>query len=337
MNRSKDLDVLDTSLPPPPDRPPRLLVVDDDEARRQQLERVLRYEGYHVDSLLDGTRVLDHVRERPPDLILLNVLLPGHCGFEVCGDLRMMDEARLTPVILFSPAQNDEESVVRGLLCGADDYIVDPKRIAELKARVRVQLRNRRDRELLQWARRQRASFRQAAMNDALTGIPNRRSGEHAISDALTSGDPVLLMMLDVDHFKQINDTWGHATGDATLRAVASTLDRLARKGDTVARFGGEEFLVVIRGAAPDLADRISERFRAGIEAMRLPCEAGPSHVTVSGGVATWPGGPGTPTAGQLLEAADEALYVAKRDGRNRVVIRHLANRDETSRRERVA
>lgn len=309
------------SLPPAPTRPPRILVVDDDPAQRDAYSRLLSFEGYEIVTTDNPEEVIDSVHRDPPDLILLDVDLGDACGFEVCGDLRMMDEARLTPVIIVGDDADDEHAAVRGLLCGADDFVSTPVRMEELKARVRVQLRNRRDRELLQWARQQRATFRKAAMVDPLTGIPNRRAAEEVMDDALRQAEPFTVLLVDVDHFKRVNDTLGHAVGDEVLRKVAQTLDRQARKGDMVARFGGEEFLLLIRGASATLAPQIAERFRRSIESMDLG-KVSLDRVTVSIGVSTFAGGNPVPDHHTLLRVADEALYEAKGAGRNRVVIR---------------
>jgi len=310
------------SLPPPPDRARRVLVVDDDEARRKLFARVLHAEGYEVDLLPDGETIFDHVRTRPPDLVILDVLLPGSSGLELCADLRMMEEMKLTPIILVTCGVGDEDSVVRGLMCGADDYIVTPSRLAELRARVHVQLRNRRERELLAWVRSRSASLRDEAMRDALTGLANRRAADAALEDTLLTGEPVVVVLLDLDHFKLVNDTHGHGAGDRVLEAVAARLAARARRGDLAARYGGEEFLIVARGARPEVAAAIGERYRVAIRDLVLPSDAGIDRVTASVGVASCDALSSTRlTRAVLLEAADAALYEAKRSGRDRVVV----------------
>ena len=313
------------SLPPPSQRPPRILLVTADRNRRKRLTQLLRFEGHEVLTLDDPGWVLEHVRAHAPDLILLDVELPNTSGFDICTALRSMDESRVTPIVLMATQRTDELSVVHGLGVGADDYVANPSRLAELKARVEVQLRNRRDRELLQWARAQRAHLQRAALIDPLTGVSNRRAGDEELDDAVDVGTPIVLLMLDIDHFKSVNDTYGHQAGDVVLRHVGRTLNRLARQGDMVARVGGEEFMVIVRQAHPDIAPRIGERFRRGIESIELPGSAGIPRVTVSVGVATWDGtGDDRPSREELVEAADGALYEAKRGGRNRVCLRAL-------------
>jgi diguanylate cyclase (GGDEF)-like protein len=301
---------------PPTDRPRRILIVDDDECRRKLFGTVLRHEGYEIDLLPDGTELVARVRQRPPDLVLLDIMLPEVSGFELCGDLRMLEDTRLTPIILITSAFKDEESAVRGLLSGADDYVVTPSRLDELRARVRVQLRNRRDREMLQWARAQRESLKTAALSDALTGLANRRAADEELDHALEAGERLLAVVIDVDHFKQINDTHGHVVGDHVLAQVARAIKSCTRSGDIAARYGGEEFLVLVRGAALDAASRIGDRYRHAVR--KIEVASGP--VTVSVGIAgTGGGAPADRIA--LLRAADEAMYQAKVTGRDRVVV----------------
>jgi two-component system cell cycle response regulator len=262
-------------------------------------------------------------------------MLPEISGFEICGDLRMMDETRLTPIILITSAFQDEQSVVRGLLSGADDYVVTPFRLDELRARVRVQLRNRRDRETLQWVKAERASLKSAAMTDALTGLSNRRAADAVLDRALEGCEPILAVLVDIDHFKQINDTHGHAAGDGIIAEVAGALNVCARTGDVAARYGGDEFLVIVRGAALAVADRIGQRYLAAIRKILLAprqglsngnrasqaSESATANLSVSIGIAGTTGDT-LVERGVLLSGADEALYEAKRLGRDRVVIR---------------
>jgi two-component system cell cycle response regulator len=316
---------------PPADRPRRILIVDDDESRRELFAKVMAHEGYEVDTLAHGRNLMAQVRAKPPDLVLLDIMLPEISGFELCGDLRMMEDTRLTPIILITSAFPDEESVVRGLLSGADDYVVTPSRLDEVRARVRVQLRNRRDREVLQWAKAQASSLKTAALSDVLTGLANRRAADEVLEEALRAGERVLAVLLDIDHFKQFNDTFGHATGDLVLGQVARAITASTRSGDTAARYGGEEFLVIVRGASLDAAARIGERYRRAIANIDLALTANKQrpgaeeeprakNVTVSIGVAA-SSRESLSNPAALLAAADEALYKAKVEGRNRVVV----------------
>jgi len=320
---------VDTQSAPPVGRPRRILIVDDDTARRELFGKVLQSEGYVVDLLADGTTLLSQVRDAPPDLVLLDIMLPKISGFELCRDLRTMQDMRLVPIILITSAFDDEESVVRGLRAGADDYIATPSRIDEVRARVRVQLRNRRDRETLEWGRAQRASLRRAAMSDALTGVANRRDADHVLDAAVDGGQPLLVILIDIDHFKRVNDSLGHAAGDGVLVKVAHAIRSCTRSGDLAARYGGEEFLVIAQGAPLSAAERIGERYRQAVRRAGLALEPPlpgapegepPCAVTVSVGVAGTPGGRAM-QRDALLAAADRALYDAKRRGRDQVVV----------------
>lgn len=312
------------TLPPPPDRPSRVLVVHEEEGRRDWIEAALREADLEVDSRASAEGLVEHVCMVPPDLLLLGIPLLDADWVDLCGELRSLDHARMIPIVLLSAGAADEATVVQGLSSGADDFITDTDRPDELRARIQVQLRHRRDRELLQWASAQRAQFRTEALVDPLTGIGNRRAAEEGLAGFLHAGEPFMLMLLDVDYFKRVNDTFGHAVGDLVLRGLASCLDRLARRGDVVARYGGEEFLLVLRGATAKQAHRIAQRFRRTIAELSYPEAPDVGPVTVSIGVATWSAQGATPPAEDLLQCADEALYSAKRAGRDRVVVAHV-------------
>lgn len=317
------------SLPPPPVCARRVLLIDDEGPSRDDLVEVLRVEGYAVCALTVNDPVLEFIRRASPDLVLLSADGKEGIGIDLCRELRRLDPGHLTPILLFAVDDCDEEAVVAGLVSGADDYVVAPGRIAELKARVRVQLRNLRDRELLRWAREQRSSFRDEALTDALTRLPNRRAIDRALTAALRGGESTTVMLLDIDHFKIINDTWGHAAGDEVLRSIGATLGLCTRREDIVGRFGGEEFVVVLRGSLGDHADILGDRYRQTVGAIVFPDELGPKGITVSVGIAQWDGLCDRPTPGQLLALADSALYEAKRAGRDRVRVSDLPGRDD--------
>ncbi len=300
-------------------------MVDDDEARRLLFMHVLTNEGYEVDTLADGSRIVQHVQARPPDLVLLDVMLPGASGFELCGELRLLDEMRLVPIALLTSATADEDSVVRGLLSGADDFIQTPTRLRELLARVRVQLRNRRDRELLQWARMRGDDLRSAARTDALTGLANRAAFDRALAHSLRQREPVVLALLDIDFFKRINDQFGHQAGDGVLVEVARALCNVCSIREMVARYGGEEIAVIATGDPPADPHELGERLRQAVESIEFLPGFGPERVTCSVGVA-WSDGPHHASEKAIVAAADAALYCAKHSGRNCV---RLARQEE--------
>lgn len=293
----------------------------DGSARlREQIGAPLRERGYEVVSHASAAGLPPLIERIEPDLLVLDMGLPEVSSFEVCGELRATEVGRQTPIMLVAEKEPAQEVIARGLLCGADDFCVAPARLTELLARVRVQLRNKRDRDRLRRVRSERDSYRRAAIADPLTGIPNRRSVESAIGTAVTAMAPFAVLFLDIDHFKRVNDSLGHDAGDQVLKAVAGCLARSIRGTDQCGRFGGEEFVVVVNGVTPEVALSVAERHRRSIHGLAIP-ELGERHVSVSVGVACFD--PSNPDGSEsvLVRRADAALYEAKRRGRNQVVV----------------
>jgi two-component system cell cycle response regulator len=298
------------TLPPAPDAPRKILVAFRDEARRQATGSMLRDNGFRVLERSPEELVVD-VLVHAPDLVLLE----ASC-VDACHDLRSFDASRMLPIVLVGAEGDGEHVVVRGFEAGADDYVEASDRAVELRARINAQLQHRRDREMLRWAREQRSSFRQLAMTDPLTRTGNRRSGLHALERALGQQAAVAVMMLDLDHFKAVNDTHGHDAGDMVLRRVAQALREVGLKGATVSRWGGEEFMVVLSKLIPGTADSVGEAYRRAVSDLVFK-GGSPRGVTTSIGVAHWDGRGPAPTGDELLGLADVALYDAKRAGRN--------------------
>jgi two-component system, cell cycle response regulator len=294
-----------------------ILVVHEDPGAREQLKKLMQTDGYDTVLLESVDHVMNVVGENLPDLILFDLMMAS--GLELCGELRMLEPTRDVPIILTSEKAAAEELVARGLLAGADDYVA-AERPTELSARVRVQLRNKRYRDALQRVRGEREAFRRQAAVDPLTGLLNRRSLADIISEKVIAGEPVAVLFLDIDHFKSVNDRFGHATGDIVLKEVADCLKRGMRSGDHCGRYGGEEFVLLAPGIVSEQAYRMAERHRTAIASLRV-AELGDQHrVTVSIGVAVFEA-EGGETSDDLLERADTALYMAKTTGRNRVVV----------------
>lgn len=307
-----------TTIPPAREGPERILIVDDDEARRRLFFTYLSKSGYEVSDLPSGELLLETARIKQPDLILMDIMLPGRTGIELTREVRQDMSLARTPIILMTAALDDEEHIVNGLSCGADDYVVTPIGLQELRARIRVQLRNHRDRQLLKWAFEQRRQFKDESRRDPLTGVANRRAGEEALDRALEQGTTTTVALIDLDHFKSINDTFGHPTGDAVLVAVAGALEACCESEEVIARFGGEEFAMIAPGVDALGANTLGERLRVAVQSLAFPPDTGLKGVTASVGVASSDG----ESDGQaLVAAADKALYAAKEGGRNRVVV----------------
>ena len=294
------------------DKRPCLLVVDDQPVNIQALYRIFAPD-HRVLMATSGARALALCKEDPPDLVLLDVVMPEMDGYEVCAQLKADESTRNIPVI-FVTSHTDAEEETRGLELGAIDFIAKPVNPAVVRARVKTHLTLKAQSDLL----------RQMVFIDGLTGVANRRCFDERLDTewrrAARSARPLALLLLDVDHFKRFNDRYGHQLGDECLRQVASAIKGgLARPGDMVARYGGEEFACVLPGTDADGALAVA----AGIEqAVRgLQIEHADSDVcnvvTISIGISmSLPDREGDPT--RLLALADAQLYRAKHSGRGR-------------------
>jgi diguanylate cyclase (GGDEF)-like protein len=290
--------------------PDTILVIDDSPDVHALVRVRLGKEQVDILSASDGPSGVAAAREFRPDLILLDIDMPGRDGFDTCADLKADSTTRNIPVIFLSGASATMDKI-RGLELGATDYVTKPFDPAELLARVQSSLRTRR---LVD-------SLSQKAMVDGLTGLWNRTYLEAHIATELAAarrtGRPLSCIMADVDHFKSVNDTYGHGFGDAVLQEVGATLIQNCRAEDTVCRYGGEEFTVLLANTTLDLAAELAERLRYAIEMRPLFCRNVPVSVTCSLGVSDLR----KQTSPSIIELADAALYRAKRAGRNRVEI----------------
>ncbi|HEY0706114.1 MAG TPA: diguanylate cyclase [Polyangia bacterium] len=306
---------------PPSPAPLRVLVADDDASSRLVLARSLSRWGYEVQEAADGTQALAILQSAdPPQLAIIDWMMPGSDGPDICRQGRRRPDASGYTYIIMLTSRSENRDVVDGLGAGADDYVVKPFQLTELEARVRV---GRRIVELESRLRAERAEFQHRAQHDALTGIWNR----HAMMDELErelgrskrERRCVAVLMLDLDHFKNVNDTHGHGVGDEVLIETGRRLKASLRSYDAIARMGGEEFVALVTcrdvGEAREAADRV----RTSSGGRPFETTAGPLTITLSAGVAT------SDARGYhreaLLLAADRALYRAKKSGRNRVEI----------------
>jgi two-component system cell cycle response regulator len=302
---------------------PKLLVVDDEQQILDLLKRRLEALGCAVFALPGGVKVVQTARDLMPDLILLDVMMPDLDGFSVCQALKADAIVRDIPVIMMT-ARSEVDSRIKGLEMGAHDYVAKPFETAELIARIRAALRVKQLQDDLKDANRK---LERLATSDPLTDLPNRRTfGEQfflAVERSRRSGEVLSVMMIDLDRFKGINDTYGHQVGDDALRALGRLVNGRRRVTDLVGRYGGEEFVWVLLGAHAEAAAEVGEWLRRTVEALVIESEAGPVRFTVSAGLATYtPAADGPMGATAILEAADEALREAKAQGRNRLVAR---------------
>ncbi len=296
-----------------------VLVVDDAGDIHDLVEARLRPEGVAIQHAFDAERALAAARASRPDLVLLDLELPGASGLELCRRFKADPDLAAIPVI-FLTGTVDVDVKVQAFDAGAIDYVVKPFDAVELRARVRSALRTKRYQDLL--ATR--------AQLDGLTGLWNRAYFDERLDEeaahALRHRRPLGLVLLDVDHFKKLNDAHGHPFGDLVLRRVADVLASTARRGEIPCRYGGEEFGVILRDTDAAGAAVVAERLRARIEALGVTNGGVAVPVTASVGYGAPEDlpDPGAWAPADLVIAADAALYAAKRAGRNRI---HRAGR----------
>lgn len=300
----------------------KILLATSQQGNFEQLDSILAGWGFRVVFARDGKEALDILQDvnEGPELALIDERLDGITGTEVVERIRMRAEPLYQYLILFGAELDDEEADIFGLYSGADAYLFAPLNLV----RLRVQLEAAR--RVMENQVRQRMvqeNLWNQANRDALTGLPNRRSIlkslERNASICVQRDQPLGVMMIDLDFFKQINDTYGHDGGDAVLQDVAKRMKASMRTSDTVGRFGGEEFLAVIPSCAGEELLRIAERIRSAVNRAPITNEDQIIPVSCSIGVAVrWDSKDGNTQ--QSLQRADKALYVAKEMGRNRVV-----------------
>jgi two-component system chemotaxis response regulator CheY len=298
----------------------KVLVAEDDELLRQMLRGGLARAGYQLVTASDGLAAWEVLQREHVRLVLLDWMMPGLDGPGLIRRIRAAGWPGYTYIILVT-ARTDARDVVEGLNAGADDYLTKPFREEELLARMGVGARI-----LDLEARLSESLAREAAIAnlDSLTGLPNRRAlyerARTELSRATREKRSLGLIMMDLDHFKEINDRFGHHVGDEALRCVASVLQKNVRDYDFVGRWGGEEFLAILPGAALSQACLVAERIRTSVENVRLGARGAEGTVLrASLGVACNIPGSASRDLDELLEAADDVLYRAKGEGRNRV------------------
>ena len=314
------------ATPPRDEANTHILVVDDHEDNIEVLKVRLESWGYQTASAYNGADALKYVESTPPDLILLDVMMPEMDGNEVARRIKGNAALPFIPIIM-QTALDSTDSKVEGLEAGADDYITKPIDFAELKARLRSMLRIKRLQEALEEREKELLEVNERltymSQTDGLTGLDNRRHLNERIdemfSHAKRLNEPFSLVMCDLDKFKSVNDTYGHQAGDEVLKQLSAILKDEAREIDRVGRYGGEEFMLLLPGTVLDAAVTFAERVRKRIEGHTFTFTGGTLTRTSSFGVAGWPH-PKIEQCDDLVRTADDALYVAKESGRNKVV-----------------
>jgi diguanylate cyclase (GGDEF)-like protein len=313
-----------------------VLIADDDAALVKLVRTSLARQGYTFLEANNGNEALTLVRQEKPDLLLLDVEMPDLGGVEVCRIVKANPGEGgfgFVPIILMTARRGGK---VEGLELGADDYLIKPFDMLELSARVKSMLRLKvlqdalvdRNKELDRVNRElehKRAELLELSRTDGLTGLYNRRHFEERLEAEFSRAQryraPLSCLLLDIDHFKKVNDTHGHPVGDLVLREVAQVARRMLRDVDVIARYGGEELIALLPETGQEDAAQVAERIRASVAALRLTGQAqagAPVRVTCSIGLATYPA-EAIDSGEALVQVADQCLYSAKNGGRNQV------------------
>ena len=296
-----------------------ILLVESVDLLAEKLAARLSAAGHEVQRATSSAEALERSREQGLDLLMVSLHLAGEDGLRLCSRFRSQDQTRHVPILLILD-EDELEQLAKGLELGVTDYLIRPIDHNELLARTRTQIRRRRYHDKLREMLDKSVSL---AYTDALTGVYNRRYMnahlDRKIMEISDTQKPLSVVIFDIDHFKQVNDNYGHAGGDEVLRTLAERVGSSIRDFDLLARYGGEEFVVIMPSTPADVAAMVAERLRQRLEAQAFEVSGHdqPLPITASLGVATTTDP--METADNLLARADAALYAAKRGGRNRV------------------
>lgn len=298
----------------------KILVIEDQEFEIEKFKDVLSVDHDEIYSVQNGSEAMKKIKEQPFDLIIVSLNVQNEDGLRLCSHLRSNESTRSTPIIMIS-VDDDMERIARGLEMGVNDYIMRPVDRNEFLARVRTQIRRKRFQDRLRSNYENSLSM---AVTDPLTGMYNRRYMETHLTKLLERQEankkPLGVLLLDIDHFKAVNDTYGHNVGDEVLKEFSARISDSLRSFDLVARHGGEEFVVILPDVTEEKAHYIAERLRRSISDASIPCDtpSGTLDITTSvGGIIVRKGGHDVNT---VLERADKCLYTAKEEGRNRTI-----------------
>ena len=287
--------------------PYRVLVVEDSKTASAAIQNILRNNGIETRAIYDPQHVLVELERYQPDLILMDMHMPSCTGVEAARVIRQYPQFLSTPIVYLS-GETDIARQIDALRLGGDHFLTKPVNVMILNAIVKTKIDRYR-------------ALRHSMACDSLTGLLNHTSSKQRLDSALTkaaaAGTPMAVAMIDIDHFKKVNDTYGHPMGDQIIRALAWLLKQRLRKHDIIGRYGGEEFIVGLVDATPEQSFDVLDRIRIDFGLIRHPFNDTFFQTTFSSGVAHFPA---IADREALVKAADEALYAAKRGGRNQVV-----------------
>jgi diguanylate cyclase (GGDEF)-like protein len=305
----------------------RILVIDDDPTTSQVVRTWFKSGPYEILDAVSGEQGIDLARSRRPDLILLDLRMPGIDGLVVAGELKNDPGTQAIPILMLT-ACRDVDTKVKAFSTGADDYITKPFEVEEVGARISSILKKRLllvgMESTIQELTDTNQELEQLLMVDEKTGLYNFREFRRRLREewarASRYNSPLSLVFLDIDDFKKLNDTLGHPAGDRVLAEFATLVVGGARANDFAARYGGEEFSIILPHTDAEMAARVAERIRRAVAGFIFIEDEQPTRITVSAGVATYPSTRGVDSVDELVRAADVALYQAKDQGKDCVV-----------------
>ncbi len=298
----------------------KILMVDDDASQAQQVQAKLHEVGADVIVISDPAQAVESTETVDYDLIMVSTQLTTDDGLHLCAHFRSQDSTRNIPLLIIIE-ENDTDLMIKGLDMGINDYLITPIDSNEVVARVKIQIRRKKFQDALQDKGRKSLDM---AIRDGLTNVFNRRyfdiHAEKMLNNSFSSGKPMALMLLDIDHFKMVNDTYGHQSGDEILKQLPLKVARCIRPTDLFARYGGEEFVIIMPDTSIQNAASVAERIRKSIssEGFTIPVEPGNIHKSISIGITY---SETDDTISTMLERADKALYHVKNTGRDKVAV----------------
>ncbi len=311
------------------DKKHKILIIDDERDPIDLLTQWFPEDKFDVLSAPDGKKGLKEVEDQHPDIILLDIMMPGMDGFEVAKKLKKSKSYKNIPIIMLT-AKHDTQSKVRGFTIGVDDYVTKPFNFEEVDARIKAMIKKRAlylelERKNLQ-LEQTNIKLEDMTITDEKTSLFNYRYFKTKLQEEFKRAKryetPLSLIMVDLDDFKEINDCLGHQKGDNVLRELAEILHSNARETDFASRYGGEEFSIILPNTDSYMAKQVAERIRQAVSAHQFLKEEKPTTMTISAGISTYPDQQGEIiNDNDLIKAADAALYKAKDQGKNRIKI----------------
>ena len=297
----------------------KLLVIDDDFEFVTMMQLMLSLHGFNIDIAYTGEEGLRKIQGNSYDVVLLDVMMPGMSGFEVCKEIRKIKESTQLPVILLT-AKGEKDDIIEGINAGANDYITKPFESEILIAKINALVKLK---ELQDELEKKNKLLENLAITDGLTGVYNYRFFYQKLKEEFERAKryetPLACIMMDLDFFKNINDKYGHMVGDTVLIELATKITENIRKNDVFARYGGEEFVLLLPHTSENGAYNEAERIRKAVENFHFS-HVEDGEVKISLGISNYPADY-INTPDDLLKCADTALYKAKKSGRNRTVV----------------